>query len=497
MSPKRYAGDVEAPDFPTGLDWLNTELPLSLNDLRGKLVVLDFWTYCCINCMHVFPQLRKLELKYAEELAVIGVHSAKFTAEKDSQNLRKAVLRYEIAHPVVNDAEFQVWQQWGVRAWPTLMFIDPAGKIIGKHEGEIDLETFDRVIGEMIAAFDSQGLIDHKPLTFRLEQDIERERLLSFPGKVLADDASDRLFIADSNHNRILVASLEGEIEEVIGNGVPGFIDGGFEKAGIHDPQGMALDGEVLYIADTKNHAIRRVDMAEKAVSTIAGTGQQSRGPREGGRATSTKLGSPWDLALHDGVLYIAMAGFHQLWRLDLESGQIAPHAGSGRERILDGTLAQSALAQPSGLVTDGSRIYFTDSETSAVRSASLDAPGDVATIVGVHLFTFGDEDGTGDDVRLQHPLGIDVHDGHLYVTDTYNNKVKRISPDTRSATTLFGKGRSGHVDGPAHEARFHEPGGLSISGGRIYIADTNNHAIRVADMHTMTVATLVLKGLP
>ena len=232
--------------------------------------------------MHVFPQLRKLEHKYPNELAVIGVHLAKFTSERDTDNLRKAVLRYEIEHPVINDAQFTVWQQYPCRAWPTLMFIDPEGRIIGKQAGEITFEDFDSIIGQMVAEFDEKGLMDRTPLEHRTET--EGRSALSFPGRVLVDEASGRVFISDSNHNRIVVSTLEGEVRQLIGGGEPGFVDGDFHAARFDHPQGMALDGDLLYIADTENHAIRRVGLSGGTVATVAGTGQQARGYRGGGR---------------------------------------------------------------------------------------------------------------------------------------------------------------------------------------------------------------------
>ena len=445
--------------------------------------------------MHLFPQLRKLEQKYAGELAVVGVHSAKFTAERETQNLRKAILRYEIEHPVVNDDDFQVWQRYAVRAWPTLMFIDPEGRVVGKHEGEASAEMLDGLVGEMVRDYDEQGLIDRRPLAVSLERDKEAARALSFPGKILADSAG-RLFISDSNHNRIVVASADGHVTDVIGSGKKGLADGAFGDAAFNDPQGAALDGDALYVADTRNHAIRRVDLVTKRVETIAGTGEQAPRFHDGARANHVQLSSPWDVAIRDGILFIAMAGFHQLWRMDLEAGDAAPHAGNGRERIVDGPLTSAELAQPSGIVAGDSHLYFTDSETSAVRSADLDAGGRVATIVGQGLFTFGDVDGTGDEVRLQHPLGVEAYDGALLIADTYNNKVKQVFPTTRGAVTVLGSGAPGHRDGPSQEAEFHEPGGLSFARGKLYIADTNNHAVRVADLETREVATLKLSGV-
>ena len=281
---------------------------------------------------------------------------------------------------------------------------------------------------------------------------------------------------------------------EVIGSGRKGLADGAFADASFKDPQGMALVGDALYVADTKSHAIRKVDLSARRVETIAGTGEQARMFHAGGR--SVPLSSPWDLAVSDGIAYIAMAGFHQLWRLDLETMEAQPHAGSGREMINDGPLATATLAQPSGIATDGDKLYFTDSETSAVRLADVSPGGRVATIVGQHLFTFGDVDGVGDQVRLQHPLGVDLYQGVLYITDSYNSKIKRVFPATRGVTTLAGSGDHGLSDGAALSARFDEPGGISLLDDKAYIADTNNHAIRVLDLANRQVTTLELTGI-
>ena len=442
--------------------------------------------------MHIFPQLRKLERKYASELTVIGVHSAKFPNEKEKENLYNAVKRYELEHPVVNDAEFQVWKQYACRAWPTMMFIDPRGKVIGKHEGELNFEDMDRLLGEMVAEFDNAGLLNRRELEH--VANAAPDTPLSFPGKVLADEAGNRLFIADSNHNRIVVATLDGAVEHVIGSGQEGLVDGDFDTAQFNHPQGMALAGEVLYVADTENHALRKVDLAAGNVATIAGNGNQ--GNRRSGMepGDATELNSPWDLVFHENRIYIAMAGCHQLWVMDLQTGMVGPYAGTGAESISDGALAEVTLAQPSGITTDGNRLYFADSETSAIRSAELDPKGRVRTIVGLGLFEFGDRDGEGHLVRLQHPLGITMKDGALYIADSYNHKIKLIMPVPRSSTTLLGTGSAGFVDGGPEEAALSEPAGLSIAGGKMYISDTNNHAIRVADMETWEVTTLDLK---
>jgi thiol-disulfide isomerase/thioredoxin len=495
-----YEGKVNAPEFPEGMEWLNTERPLAIRQLRGKVVLLDFWTFCCINCMHVIPDLKKLERKYPNELVVIGVHSAKFTAERGTDNIRQAILRYEIEHAVVNDSEMKVWSEYTVNSWPTLMLIDPAGKIVGRVSGEGVYDRLDRAIAKLIETFDARRMIDRRPLNLKLERQRTPTSVLAFPGKVLADEKSKQLFIADSNHNRIVIVSLEDStVKEVIGSGEIGLIDGSFEAAAFNHPQGMALDvnmnGNTLYVADTENHSLRSVDLDKRTVTTIAGTGEQSRQHVTfGGQGKQIALNSPWDLTLQNGILYIAMAGPHQLWQMNPKTGGIAPYAGTGREARIDGPLAEAALAQPSGITSDGKKLYFADSEVSSIRSADLDSSGRVQTIVGEDLFEFGDRDGKGSQVRLQHPLGVVYHDGQLYVADTYNNKIKRVSPTDRSSETFLGTGENGMRDG--NHATFNEPAGVSVAFDKLYIADTNNHLIRVADLKTRRVDTLQIKGL-
>ena len=456
--------------------------------------------------MHVFPQLRKMEAKYADALVVIGVHSAKFPNEKYADNVLLAAQRYELKHPIVNDAEFEVWRQYACRAWPTLMFVDPEGKVIGKHEGELPYEAFDDLLGRMIAEFDEKGLIDRRSLGLKPEP-VEKS-ILAFPGKVLADGPGNRLFIADTNHNRIVIADLDGQVRAVVGSGAEDFADGDYASAAFNHPQGMELVGDALYVADTENHAIRRVKLSTGTVDTIAGTGEQGHDRRAQGPGRQIALSSPWDLAHHDGILYIAMAGIHQLWRLSLDDGTVCPHAGTGGENIDNGPLATATLAQPSGIVVGADRrgdpaLYFADSETSSIRSAGIDpVTGRVATLVGIDLFAFGDRDGVEHHVRLQHPIGIEWHEGELFIADTYNHKIKKVLPLTRSVQTVLGSGAAGLHDGAGRQATFSEPSGLSFAifdDGRpplLYIADTNSHAIRVADLLADAVRTLELKGL-
>src|SRR5438874_1260633 len=441
--------------------------------------------------MHIFPQLRKAERKYARELAVIGVHSAKFAREKLSESIHDAAERYGIGHPVVNDRDFRVWQSYAVRAWPTLMFIDPRGKVIGKHEGELQFEPFDRLIGEMVTEFEAAGVLDRRALGLPGQEPAPPTPLL-FPGKVLADEASGRLFVTDTGHHRIIEAGLDGSVRRIIGCGKPGLGDGVAEEAYFHQPQGLALADGTLYVADTENHVVRTVELATGRVSTIAGTGQQLVGERVGGLARRTALSSPWDLTISAGVLYVAMAGTHQLWAMVLGSDRVGPPTGTGREALEDGPRQQAAMNQPSGLTTDGVRLYVADSEASAIRMVEPAAEGVIRTIVGEGLFEFGDRDGTGPAaVRLQHPLGVVWHEGALLIADTYNHKIKRLDSATAECRTIAGDAKPGLLDGEALAARFSEPSGLTVAGERVFIADTNNHAVRVLDLARGHVGTL------
>ncbi|MFI5454294.1 MAG: thioredoxin-like domain-containing protein [Isosphaerales bacterium] len=488
-----------APSLRGGVDWINSG-PITLAELRGKIVLLDFWTYCCINCMHILPDLANLEEKYKNELVVIGVHSAKFDAERDTENIRRKVGEYRIKHPVVNDANMVIWRHFGVQSWPTLVLIDANGKYRGSAPGEGNYDVLDREIGRLVEQHKARGELNLTPLLFTPEMERPSNGPLLFPGKVLADAAGKRLFIADTGHNRIIQKDLEGENSVVIGSGEEGFEDGDFKVATFNRPQGMCLEGETLFVADTENHAIRAIDLKDGKVSTIAGIGTQARtivGPPASGRARTTALSSPWDLIQLPGdkAIYIAMAGPHQIWKLDRTADTVRVFAGSGREDIQDGTAASARFAQPSGLATDGENLFVADSEASGVRVITGNRANGplVRTIVGAGLMEFGDHDGRGGAVRLQHCLGVTYAGGHLYIADTYNNKVKICDPKTRSVKSFVGSHKPGDSDDPPH---FYQPGGLSAAGSRLYVADTNNHKIRMIDLKTEKVTTFSLEGL-
>ena len=286
-----FEGEVLAPEFPPDLDWINIENPLTMSGLVGKIVIFDFWTYGCVNCLHVIPVLEKVEQKYADEVVVIGVHSAKFTTEGQTENLRQVVKRYGIHHPVINDNEFEVWGRYGARAWPTIAIVDPRGYWVIRQSGEIPFEVFDNYLSGMIEYYDDQdpSIIDRTPLALALEGAGDPGTPLLYPGKVLADAARNRLFIADSSHNRIVIADLESrEVVDIIGSSARGADDGSFESATFDKPQGLALAGDLLYIADVNSHAIRVARLTERTVTTVAGNGLMGRQRLPFGRPIAT-----------------------------------------------------------------------------------------------------------------------------------------------------------------------------------------------------------------
>ena len=459
--------------------------------------MLDFWTYGCINCIHVIPDLERLEEEYAEELVVIGVHSAKFDQESATENIRRVVLRYGVKHPVVNDAGFDIWRSYQVRAWPTTYVIDPAGGVVGYHSGEGVYEVVKPVLDNLLEEFADS--IDRTPLELRLEQQGLPETVFSFPGKVTVDPAG-KLYISDTNHHRIVRTDLEGRVEAVYGSGLEGFADGAWDEATFKDPQGTVLsaDGGRLYVADTGNHALRVVDLSSGEVTTVAGTGKRAWPPRTG-PALTTPLASPWDVEFDPdtGILYVAMAGTHQIWFFDPADNVVGPYAGSGGEGTENGPGDAATLAQPSGLALapDG-RLYFADSESSSVRWVDTrSADRTVGIIAGSDrdLFSFGDVDGIGTEARLQHPLGVVAVGGVLYVADTYNSKIKGVELGSGEVTTRWGD-QPGWRDG--EDPLFYEPGGIDALGSTLFVADTNNHSIRVVDLDSGEVSTLVPAGI-
>lgn len=466
----------KAPDF--NAEWLNTDKPLSIKDLNGYIVILDFWTYCCINCMHMLHTLEAIEDKYKDKpVVIIGVHSAKFYNEQLEENIKQAIERYEVKHPVVVDKDMKIWQSYHVNAWPTIVIIDPRGNIVYKQSGEVQQEYLEDVINILLERYKPTS----RPLNFNR---VRKKRSLAFPGKISFN--TNAFALSDSNNNRILIISLDGEVKEIIG-GNRGFKDGDFRDAQFYRPQGVLWIKDKIYVADTENHALRVIDLNSNDVRTLAGTGKEafhftSNAP------TLTPLNSPWDLAYHDNFIYIAMAGLHQIWRYNLVLDTLEVFAGNGYEGLLDGNLHEAEFAQPSGLSLYNNRLYVADSETSSIRMIDLNTKY-VRTIIGKDLFIFGYKDGRLSEGLLQHPIGLDVKD-KIYVADTYNHAIRVI--DSNRIDTIIG--RDGSICTDKCTLLLYEPNDVKIYDNKLYITDTNNHLIRIYDIINNVLDTLDIR---
>ncbi len=418
----------------------------------------------------MLPQLRRIEQRYADRVTVLGIHSPKFPAEAATEALADAVARLDVRHPVANDRTHAIWQAYGVRAWPTLIFIDPSGRVIGRHEGEIDAGRLSQLIDALLAEFPpapaGAPAWEHPPAAAPRDA-----RSLCFPGRAVPLPDGGHA-VSDTGNHRVLLLDRHGRVARVCGGPGEGMADGPAGQARFRLPQGLVPHGQELLVADTGNHALRAVHLASGAVRTLAGDGRQG-----------ALWSSPWGITLLGDRVLIAMAGAHQVAVWDIGAGRGSVLAGSGHEALRDGPLSQCAFAQPSGLVPapDGRTLYVADSETSAVRALDL-LEGTVRTLVGQGLFTFGDEDGTADSVRLQHPLDLAWLGELLYVADSYNHRIKTLDPRTRYCGRLAGSGRAGDADGRGDAAAFSEPGGISADANRLLVTDTNNHALRWVD---------------
>ena len=468
-----------APELDGGLAWLNTDAPITLDDLRGYVVLFDFWTYGCINCLHQLPVLREIEdALEGEPFVTIGVHSAKFSTEGEVQSIRLAIEQYGVRHPVVVDSEMAIWSAFHVFAWPTTVIVDALGRVRKHYAGELSSEALLPQLRELIDEARANCSAEPEPRSWLTDPTADHSDPLLFPNSVLAMPG-DQLAIADSAHHRVAILSRDGLVVDLIGSGLPGAEDGPFATARFARPVGLALYDGKLYIADADNHTIREANLTERTLTTVAGTGAKGDSfvtdfewlaPRE------TGLRSPWDLEPVTGGLAVAMAGSHQLFFFDPAGDRIRLLSGNAFEGSQDGSAGECTFAQPNGLAADasGALLYVADTEASAVREVRVD-DGSCKTLVGQGLFASGDQDGTGDQVLLQHAAGIELlPDGQLLLADTYNHKLKQLDPATRTVTTL---------PWPSAATALAEPRGVSRDGDWVFIADSNHHRVVQHDL--------------
>ena len=420
---------VRAPEL-RGRSWIGSS-PLTLADLRGRFVLLDYWTFCCVNCLHVIDELRPLEERFADVLTVIGVHSPKFAHEAEHDNVVAAVERYEVHHPVLDDPDLEMWKQYAVKAWPTLVLVDPEGYVVHTSSGEGHVDGIGRLLERLVAEHEENGTLRRGDSPYVPPP--PRPSPLLYPGKAVRLP-DGQLLVSDSAHHSLVVLDEDLQVVRRIGTGERGRQDG--TRPSFAEPQGLALleSGHVL-VADTANHLLRVLDLPSGDVQTVAGTGEVWRpGDATSGPAREVNLSTPWDVAVWGGEVAVAMAGTHQLWTFDGDT--VAVLAGTTGEGLRDGDSLGAYLAQPSGLAAGRDRLWFADAETSALRWY---ADGEVGTAVGTGLFDFGHRDGPAGDALLQHPLGVTVlPDGSVAVSDTYNGAVRRYDPATGTVSTLM-----------------------------------------------------------
>ncbi|MGP9529100.1 MULTISPECIES: NHL domain-containing thioredoxin family protein [unclassified Glutamicibacter] len=442
-----------------GRNWLNTGgKQLDLEALRGKIVLLDFWSFCCINCLHVLDELRPLEEKYSDVLVTVGVHSPKFEHEADPDALAAAVERYEIHHPILDDPELTTWQAYGARAWPTLVVLDPEGYIVAHLSGEGHAQGLGSLVEELITEHEAKGTLHRGNGPYVAPEAVEGD--LRFPGKAIAL-ANGNLLIGDSGHHRLVeLADDLSTVVRTIGSGVRGYADGDANTAQFNELQGLtALPQELaakvgydVVVADTVNHRLRSVNLSTGVVGTLAGNGvqrlldsenarQETQAVQLGTDALNISLSSPWDVLFHpSGQIIIAMAGTHQIFAFDPETNAVSIFAGTGLEGLKDGKADEAWFAQSSGLALEGENVWIADSETSALRWIEVEngEVKSVNTAVGTGLFDFGFRDGEAEQARLQHPLGVAVlPDRSIAIADSYNGAVRRFDPATKTVSTL------------------------------------------------------------
>lgn len=442
-----------------GRGWLNTGgRDVTLADLRGKVVVLDFWTFCCINCLHVLDELREIEERHRDVLVIVGVHSPKFVHEADPVALAAAVERYEVHHPVLDDPDLVTWQAFTARAWPTLVVIDPEGYVVAQMAGEGHAHAVETLVAELVAEHEAKGTLHRGDGPYVAPT--PQPTTLRFPAKAL-ELPGGTFLVADAGHHALTEVAADGEtLVRRIGSGERGLVDGGPDEARFSEPNGLCLVPDELrervgydvLVADTVNHALRGVRLADGHVTTVAGTGEQymvgavdnvlplveggerpvEQGVGDRWAARQVKLSSPWDVTWSQplAAFVVAMAGHHTLWTFDPEQGSVARLAGTMNEGLVDGGPAESWFAQPSGLsVAADGRIWLADAETSALRWLDP-ADASVTSVVGTGLFDFGHRDGSADQALLQHPLGVAaLPDGSVLVADTYNGALRRWVP--------------------------------------------------------------------
>jgi hypothetical protein len=452
-----------APEFPPTLDWLNLSSPLRMAQLRGKVCALAFVNAGSAWSLQRLNDLAHLRARHGERLHVVAVHVPKFDHERDPRRVAKRFNRQKLEFPIAHDADWTLWQHYDIEAWPTVVLIDGEGRIRERIAGDAPVRELDaRVVKLQDEIVPQSRSVD--PIEMR--RNGEPMLPLRFPvGLALG---GSYLYVADSGHHRVLECDHGGRVLRQFGSGGPGFIDGPMELAAFNRPHGLCVQRDVLYVADSGNHAIRRIHLRSGDIETLCGAGRPGQ-PTPGpiGDPRMVALDQPRAVAMGSGAMFIATAGDNCIWRYDLGSPAITRLAGSGALDVGDGTGEEAAFAEPVSLACVQQVVYVCDAAGSAIRSIKGQA-GQVATVLGQDVWNFGQADGVRAKARLQQPLAIalDPDAPVLWIADSGNDALRTLRLGGGELTTY------------ALPQRLHAPSGLAVAEGVVWIADTDAHAV-------------------
>ncbi|MDX1569370.1 MAG: redoxin family protein [Xanthomonadales bacterium] len=467
--------------LPDSLDWINIDLPPSLSESRGKVVLLFFWTYSNIQSLNMLPVLRDLENEHENGVVVLGIHCAKFTHEENPRNVIKAINRHYVRFPVACDPDYEAWQAYGIEGWPSVVVIDAEGELRKIFQGDDQVSELDELVGLLLQEAADKDIRNYGRVGPARRP--ETASILKFPTAVV--EARGLIYVSDAGNNRILELTKNGRIQRVFGSGNPGFWDGVLANCGFSVPRGLAYADNHLYVADTNNHAIRRINLFNGEVETILGNGKP--GIPEMTRSTrklrEVGLMMPVGLACNGPKLYISAAGMSQIWCLDLGEGTVGWLTGTGQPGVIDGEAVAAGFVQPLGLAVGEGILMVADADGSAIREVRI-GTGHVGTRIGNHAFDFGLEDGAARSARLQYPMDVAIRGraNEVYIADSFNNKIRMMDLE------------SGQLSTPELEYSFEEPAGMMIAGNTLWVANTNAHEIVQVDLVTRACEVLEIE---
>jgi streptogramin lyase len=463
-----------AMELPRSLDWLNLPHPLRLSALRGRLCALAFVNAGSSWSLQRLHDLARLQARHGERLQVVAVHVPRFDHERDSARIVQRLGRHEFGFPIAHDVGWMAWQQYGIEAWPTVVLIDGNGvireSVVGHglfHELDAQVTRLMRELAEVPAPTD--------PIELRSQP--HTATALRYPIGLAV--SGNYLYVADSGHHRVLECDHAGRILRQFGTGRADLLDGPAETAAFRRPHGLCLQRGALYVADSGNHAIRRIDLRSGEVLTLLGSGQP--GPTSPGLVPapgSVTLDHPRAMAVAGDALLIATSGDNRIWQYDLGTRSLQVAAGSGELAVNDGTGEEAAFAEPVALAAVQQLVYVCDGAGSAIRSLNI-RNRQVATLVGQDPWNHGHADGARSEALLQDPqaIALDPDAPMLWIADCGNDLLRTLR--------LGG----GELETYPLPRPLHGPSGLAVADGVVWIADTDAHAVlrlepRAATLH-------------